>query len=286
MSPPARTERALAAAVALGAEHGLAPGDPVVLRDRHNVVVHLRPAPVVVRVAVAGVAVARGTAWLAREVAVAGHLARAGAPVVPPSAELPPGPHVRDGFALTAWAHVAAAGPVAPAAAGRALAACHAALRTFPGALPRWAVLDEAAALAARVAPDLVADVAAARARVDALGLPDQAVHGDAHLGNVIPAAGGPRWSDLEDAFLGPAAWDLACLRAFDPDRAAVAAAEAGYGERPPDGVLAPLVAARRLQGVVWLAALAAERPELRPRAAALLAAHRAGRTGGADGEG
>jgi hypothetical protein len=40
-------------------------------------------------------------AWLTREVAVAGFLARAGAPVVAPSALVDPGPHHHGGRTLT-----------------------------------------------------------------------------------------------------------------------------------------------------------------------------------------
>jgi hypothetical protein len=42
---------ALAAAVAVAERYGLRSHDPVILRDRLNVLVHLRPAPVVARVA-------------------------------------------------------------------------------------------------------------------------------------------------------------------------------------------------------------------------------------------
>ena len=41
----------LAAALALGAAHGLPVAEPVVLKDGSNLLVHLHPAPVVVRVA-------------------------------------------------------------------------------------------------------------------------------------------------------------------------------------------------------------------------------------------
>jgi Ser/Thr protein kinase RdoA (MazF antagonist) len=47
---------------------------------------------------------------------------------------------------------------------------------------------------------------AGVRRRIDALALPVQAVHGDAHLGNVINTARGPLWNDWGDAFLGPVA--------------------------------------------------------------------------------
>ena len=41
---------------------------------------------------------------------------------------------------------------------------------------------------------------------------PQRIVHGDSHPGNVLWTAGGPLWSDWEDAHLAPLEWDLACL--------------------------------------------------------------------------
>ena len=73
-------------------EAGLRVRRPLVLRDATNLLVHLAPAPVVARVATGTSAIRSGDAWLARELAIAGHLAKVGAPVVAPSAELPAGP--------------------------------------------------------------------------------------------------------------------------------------------------------------------------------------------------
>ena len=64
----------------------------VLLRDRSNVLMHLRPARVVARVSTTTALVRQGTAWLGREITVATRLAAAGAPVVRPSGELDPGP--------------------------------------------------------------------------------------------------------------------------------------------------------------------------------------------------
>ncbi|HST40140.1 MAG TPA: phosphotransferase [Conexibacter sp.] len=251
--------------------------------------------------------VATGTAqWrpggegMARELAVASALARAGAPVVAPSDLLPPGPHSRDGFTLGFWEYVApVARPLDAYAAGRALRECHEALATVVGdgrggaagggtapdgaaSLRPWAVLDEARAIVERLAAagDLDAADAAllrergahVRERVERLALPLQPIHGDAHLRNVLDdAARGPLWNDWEDAFVGPRAWDLACLYAAlppfgDHDPAAAGQAYRGYGEPVHADVLRALVAARRFQIVVWSAALARGRPERRAR--------------------
>jgi len=272
------SQRGLRVAVEVARDAGLPVGRPVVLRDGSNLLVHLRPAPVVARVATATGLMRAGPRWLAREVAVAGHLARAGAPVVAPSAEIVPGPHVRNGLALTFWEYAEeSAAPADAAEAGRRLRRCHEALAAFEGDLPRLGVLDEVEGIVERLAgtgtvsPDdatvLRRVAAAVREGVERLALPLQAVHGDAHLGNVLATSRGPLWNDWEDTFLGPLAWDLACLGAaarpfgrHDPAR--IAAARAGYGDRHDAPAVETCVDARRLQISVWGLAFAVSRSD------------------------
>ena len=87
------TRAGLAAAVRVAREQGLPGDDPEVLSSRGNVIVHLRPAPVVARVATL-TAWTRSDPlrWLAREVAVAGYAAGQGGPVVAPTALADPRP--------------------------------------------------------------------------------------------------------------------------------------------------------------------------------------------------
>jgi thiamine kinase-like enzyme len=40
--------------------------------------------------------------------------------------------------------------------------------------------------------------------------LPHQALHGDAHLGNLMNTTRGLLWTDWEDSFQGPVEWDIA----------------------------------------------------------------------------
>ena len=75
-----RSERAVAAAVAVAARHGISAGQPRVLWDSNNTVVHLHPAQVVAKVA-ANERRPEGAVALSRELAVAAHLAALGAPV-------------------------------------------------------------------------------------------------------------------------------------------------------------------------------------------------------------
>ncbi len=226
MPAPDLSERASRAAAEVAEEAGLRFGRPIVLHNRSNLIVHLSPAPVVARVATTTGLVRRGDAWLAREVAVAGHLARSGAPVVAPTSELPPGPYLRDGLALSFWEYAEElAAPPDARRAGAGLRVCHEALTTLPGGLlPPMAVLAEARAIVERLARDgtlSAADAAALRYagaevsdRLDELAPQLQPVHGDAHLGNVIHTSAGPLWNDWEDTFAGPREWDLACLEA------------------------------------------------------------------------
>jgi hypothetical protein len=97
----------LAAAQAVAREHGVACDEAVPLAAGSNVLVHLKPAPIVARV-MTGTAVLHVDVeqWLAREVAVAAFLAERTDLVVPPSDLLPPGPHERDGLWMTLWKFV------------------------------------------------------------------------------------------------------------------------------------------------------------------------------------
>jgi streptomycin 6-kinase len=282
----ALSDRALRAAVAVAEEHGLRFSRPVVLRDLSNLLVHLAPAPVVARVSTATSVMRPGDAWLAREVAVASHLAALGAPVVPPSGELAPGPHHHDGLVLTFWDLADEVRlPVDAAAAGRALRMCHDALADFPGDLPEHSAFAEAHGVLERLTVSGsigAADAAMLRRtaervadRIAAFALPLQAVHGDAHLGNVLSTRSGPVWIDWEDTFRGPVAWDLACLHAsariFGRDAPSVAAAQAGYGRGADPQVLDVLVEARAFQVALWTLVISADRPGGAERIAARL---------------
>jgi phosphotransferase family enzyme len=272
--------------------HGLDVREPRVLSDCSNLLVRLSPDSVVARVATSTGAVRAGAArdWLARDVAVASFLAERGGAVVPPASELPPGPHVEAGLAITFWRFVEHDPSHPPGAreAGEALRRLHEALEDYPGELPPFTtVLDECARLIDRVqqsGSNAAASLPAAAAQPGALDrmraaldrirsetaaaeLPPRSLHGDASPSNLLRTPAGLLWTDFEDTCAGSVEWDLACLAlSAEPD---AAAALAGYGRAPPDETVEPFLEARRLQAALWTTLLAESHPELRARAEA-----------------
>jgi len=177
------SESAVAAAVAVAAELGLRPDDPVVLRDAWHVLVHLRPLPVVARVS-SGRPYPEGPPEedVIRELAVAAHAGRAGAPVVPPSDLLDPGPHRRGGHVVAFWHYVEPGRELDPAAAGEGLRAIHEALADYEEELPGLHT-DDLEGIVANLEPspdtELLRELGSRRSTG-----PAQALHGDAHLAN------------------------------------------------------------------------------------------------------
>ena len=289
-APPATPDlatAALAAARTLARSHGLPADDPVVLADGANVVVHLAPAPVVAKAAASSRTIRDAGAFLARELEVAAAMRAAGLPVVAPSDAVPARVHEHGGVAVTFWERVplAAGAVLPPDRLGAMLAELHAALRASGLALPRLAPLDDIPRFAARAGATGAEDrerIAAAYERLRAEVDDDagQPLHGDAHPGNLLPAAdGGWLWCDFEDTCAGPLHWDLATLRRtprLDGAAALRAYARATAREGLDDAALAPWIALRELHLTVWYCLYAERRPELRPHAEELLARWRA----------
>jgi hypothetical protein len=279
--------RAVDAAVAVAAAHGITVAEPRVLASRANAVIHLAPAPVVARVATTTAVLRPPRDALAREIHVGRFLAQAGIPAVRPSGELDPGPHEHDGLWLSFHEHLVEDQSRPPEAAevGRMLADLHVALRHYDRPLPPLGPVrgDLGRMLDAVEAEDLLAGehVAALRAEHARLGPllaattehPEaQPLHGDPHLGNLLRTSGGGLvWNDLEEACRGPVAWDIAVLARSAGAFGAPVALE-GYGPHPPEAVLEPFFDARRLQAAGWLAILSRREPELRERAEAVVA--------------
>jgi hypothetical protein len=291
-------EASLAAAQAVAREHGVACDEAVRIAAGSNVLVHLKPAPVVARV-MTGTAVLHDDVerWLAREVAVGAFVAERSDLAVAPTDILPPGPHLQDGLWMTLWKfvpHDPQAPPPEPRQLGRSLRRLHGLLADFPGDLaPLSETRDWLERLldTLRPSPSLTQeDIDWLRAELDALtpavfesSLPTQALHGDASMSNLLRTASGPVWIDLEDVCVGPVAWDVAGLvtsaRARGENAKFIEELLAAYGE-PVVEDLEAFLDAHALYEVVWHAFEARRRPSAMKRAAASLARWRERRAG------
>ncbi|MBP2475162.1 hypothetical protein JOF53_004034 [Crossiella equi] len=274
-----RTSAAVDAAVRAGRGLGLAVADAVVLHDVFSVVVHLAPAPVVVRVPTV-LPPTQDLAGLARrqraELAVTRWLDGRGVPVIPPSPLVPAEPVQRDGFSMTFWQFLEEDRSREPDYTARAeqVADLHAALRGYPGPLSFLSSADpdfvEASLDWLARHPGLLAPEALARARREWAGLAPllrsraafeaefpgvdlQPVHGDSPPANIFSGVHGDRYADFELVTFGPVEWDLAAL---GPEREAAynrGARRAGLRELRPD-VLAFVNAVGSLRVIASLA--------------------------------
>ncbi len=278
----ARTERAVAAARVVAEEHGVVADAPVVLHDLFSVVVHLAPAPVVMRIPTVlppsrRADLTRTLAERRTELAVSVALRDAGFPTTGPSPLLPAVPLERDGLVMTAWEYLETVpGAELDDPAGY-VADLHAALRAVEVDLPFlvfWddrmtEMLDLLAAHPELVGPDDLALARREHERIDAVfGSPErfaaafphaavQPIHGDAPTHNVLLTADGPVVTDLEHACLGPVEWDLALTGlAADYDQATVL-----RGGRPTDRELLALCESARWLQVVCCLGLADDAP-------------------------
>jgi Phosphotransferase enzyme family len=258
---------ALAAAQAVAREHGVACDEAERIAAGSNVLVHLKPTPVVARV-MTGTAVLHDDVeqWLACEVAVAAFVAERSDLVVPPSDMLPPGPHEQDGQWMTFWKfvpHDSQAPPPEPRELGRSLRHLHAALAGFPGDLARLSeTRDWLERLLGEIRPSHDTDWL--HSKLDALTpavfespLPVQPLHGDVSLSNLLCTEGGLVWNDLEDVCAGPVAWDVSGLvsSAMARGHSAKFIEEilTAYGE-PGVEHLEPFLEAHALYDIVWRA--------------------------------
>jgi hypothetical protein len=224
-------QRALAAAIKIASAGGLKPDEAVVIHSASNVLVHLRPAPVVARVMTGTVALHDDPrTWLERELSVLEFLAPSGV-AVSPSRLIAPGPHCQDGLwmTFTEWIPEVEPGPaVQPTGRldearelGRTLRDLHDELRRFEGELGGLRDLrDDIERLLGQLRP---ADAQESDAnstlgeRLDMLRTvvfesirPTQALHGDVSLRNLLRTPRRLVWNDFEDTFRGPVHWDVA----------------------------------------------------------------------------
>lgn len=227
----AATETALA--------HGIRPDRCEIMQSSSTLVVRLTET-LVARVVQDREGPRQGTEWFARENAIAQHLTQNGAPVIPLHPDLPPGPHEHLGYPLNFWEFVTRidAEPD-PREIGLTLKKCHEVMRSFPEPLPHLAILSESLAILEDrpLFPFATQDMLKRHLRTSLERLADcpaQALHGDAHAGNLMNTTRGLLWTDWEDTFAGPVEWDLASIiwnaQLLDDDDATVSAIREAYG--------------------------------------------------------
>lgn len=192
---------------------GLDPGGATLLRFTTNAVYRLATAPVVIRIA---------ASWglrhrVAKVVKVANWLAGHDFPAVRLLAGVEQPVRVGD-YLATVWDEVPT---VSRTPTTRDLATMLRDLHELPRPafdLPGWAPLDDVArriADAEELADDdreFLAerrDTLAAQLTALEYPLPPAVVHGDAHLGNLIPGPDGPILCDFDSTSWGPPEWDL-----------------------------------------------------------------------------
>ena len=185
--------------------------------------------------------------------------------VVPLHPEIPPVPHEHLGYPMNFWRYVTAiADAPQPNDTGRTLWQCHDILRSFPGSLPKLAILSESLAILdeRELFPAPVRELLRnhlQRSLQVLASFPHQPLHGDAHLGNLMNTTLGLLWTDWEDAFLGPVEWDIASAiwnaQILDEDHALVDQILEGYqvnGGRIDGEALRQSLIARAAVMTVW----------------------------------
>lgn len=233
------TDLPIRAATETALAHGITPDRCDILQNGSTLVLRLTET-LVARVVQDRDGPRQGIEWFARENAIADHLTRHGAPVIPLHADLPSGPHEHLGYPLNFWQFVTRidAEPD-PAEIGRTLRQCHEIMRSFSDPLPKLAILTESLAILdeRELFPSSTQQMLREHltASIEVLSrYPHQPLHGDAHMGNLMNTTHGLLWTDWEDTFAGPVEWDVASIiwnaQILDEDLATVNAILAAYG--------------------------------------------------------
>jgi hypothetical protein len=216
-----RRRQAIKAATKIAAAYNIKSNEPILLKDSNNTVIHLAPSPVVAKVATSTIRKQR-VSNLGHELTVALHLANLGAPIVPPSMEIPPATYWHEGLEVTFWQYCSGAlreETDYPELAA-ALEQFHNALASYRGALKPFtddyevcgALLDTD-----RLSRELSTDNRQFLRRVyehlcaslRAFNYECVPVHTEVHSGNVLWTQTSPRLIDFESCCLGPRELDF-----------------------------------------------------------------------------
>ncbi len=235
--------------------------EPTVLSISSNVVIHLRPAPVVARVAnITAVGRDRPDRALEREIVLADHLLDEGVPTIEPSDLLPPGPHELDGrwASFFTYEKLTPVGDEDAERVGHACVDLLAATASYvdgDGLFDR-SLRDEADVLLGRLVGRVAElDLSLLRAGADAAFVATdgsvQPIHADAHRGNVGRRPTGEIvWFDLDDAVMDSPLVDLATLARSWPDAGRTACER--HGVDVDSDVIDALMSQREMWGGMW----------------------------------
>jgi hypothetical protein len=214
---PSELERAVEAAKSVASALGLRVQDAVVVRNSNRIAVRLTPCDVLARVA--PLSLQRSAEF---EVEVVRHLAETECGIAELEPRVEPRIYERDGFLITLWTYYEPLepSPIAPGEYAQALARLHAGMRRVEVRAPHFT--DRVAAAERLVAdptetPELRADDRQLLSNtLSRLGTAiraatgDQLLHGEPHLGNVLRAATGLLFIDLETCCRGGVEFDIA----------------------------------------------------------------------------
>lgn len=247
------------AAREIASAHGVVPDRCDILQNGSTLVLRLSET-LVARIVTNLDGPRQGKEWYAREIAVAAHLARHKAPVIPLHPAIPPEPYEHLGFPMNFWQFVTATGSDPdPEMIGKTLHDCHEVLLKFDQPLPNLEILEESIRVlelkSARnhfSPPTLELLRGHLTTTIGTLGqFPSQPLHGDAHLGNLMNTTSGLLWTDWEDTFTGPVEWDLASaiwnILILEEDQTTVDQILGGY--RQAGGEINPLALHHSLIG-------------------------------------
>jgi hypothetical protein len=213
-------QRLLAGLRAVCAELGLDPAGARLLRNVNNAVFRLAHDPVVIRLVTLPSYIPRATLAVAAATVFAEH----DVPAIRLLAGIPQPLRVGEHVA-TIWQAVP---PVGPPPGGADLATLLRAVHSVPlpcRSLPPWdplSAFDNRVRHTTLIAPAdrefLLRRSAQLAAAVSELrfALPTSVVHGDAHLGNVIPGPDRPVLCDFDSCAVGPPEWDLTPIAVGD----------------------------------------------------------------------
>jgi Ser/Thr protein kinase RdoA (MazF antagonist) len=209
--------RAVAAAMSTASALDLTVEDAIVLHESNRLALRLVPCDVLARVAHVAHQAARF------EVDLAQRLAETESPVAALEPRVEPRVYELDGFVVTLWTYYEPLSrrEVSPADYADALERLHAGMRgldiTTPHFTDRVAEAQQLVGSRDRtpMLPDadreLVGDtLRSLRRAIGDRGAPEQLLHGEPHVGNVLRTKNGPLFIDLETCCRGPVEFDLA----------------------------------------------------------------------------